>query len=180
MAYTVQTSRGFRRARDQLVAAIDARLEAVRDSGLSAEDLGDLGELAAKVAAVIPSVNPLAEVVGPCYDTPTLVQWLGISKQALDKRNRSGTVLGCRTRDGYWVYPAFQFDAQGRALPHLRDVLDALGREDDPARWRAAQWLAAPNPDLPGQVSSATWLRHGNDPGPVLSAARADAARWAA
>lgn len=180
MASAVSVDPGFARTRERLVEAIDAQLAAVAASGRTAEDLGDLDDLAAKVGAAIPTGHPVADLVGPCYDTPGLTAWLGISKQALDKRNRTGAVLACRTSDGHWVYPAFQFDADGRPLPHLREVIAVLTGEGGADRWRVASWLAAPSPDLPGKVPAAEWLRGGDDPTPVLLAARADAARWAA
>jgi hypothetical protein len=173
-------STGFVTLREQLVATIDAQLTHAAENGLDPAALGRPEELAARVGAAIPiGRHPTAALVGPCYDTPGLARWLGISKQAIDKRNKAHTLLACRTESGSWRYPALQFDDRGNTLPHLRELLDVLIRPGDERRWRAARWLAAPAPYLPGNVSAADWLRGGGDPRPVLAAARADAARWA-
>ena len=55
----------------------------------------------------------------------------GISRQAVDKRRRSGRVLALRER-GDWLYPRWQI-ADGQALAGLEEVLDVLTeREHDP------------------------------------------------
>jgi len=173
-------STGFVSLREQLVATIDTQLAHAAENGLDPEDLGRAEELAARVGAAIPTGrHPTAVLVGPCYDTPGLSRWLGISKQAIEKRNKAHTLLACRTESGSWRYPAMQFDERGKTLAHLREILDVLNTPGDERRWRAARWLAAPAPYLPGNVSAAAWLRSGGDVQPVLTAARADAARWA-
>ncbi|WAX55535.1 hypothetical protein M6B22_13395 [Jatrophihabitans cynanchi] len=174
-------SASFASLREQLVATIETRLALATENGLGPEDLGSAEELTARVGAAIPiGRHPTAALVGPCYDTRGLSRWLGISKQAIDKRNKAHTLLACRTESGFWRYPALQFDDRGNPLPHLRELLDVLITPGDDRRWRAARWLAAPAPYLPGNVSAAAWLRSGSDVQPVLTAARADAARWAA
>jgi hypothetical protein len=166
--------------RAQLVATIDTQLAHAARNGLDPDDLGSAEELSARIGAAIPTGrHPTAVLVGPCYTTPGLARWLGISKQAIDKRNRSRTLLACRTESGAWRYPALQFDERGRTLPKLRELLEQLAGPGDERRWRAARWLAAPAPYLPTAVSAAAWLRDGGDPAPVLAAARADSARWA-
>ena len=176
----MQPSASFSGLRARLVEAIDSRLAAAEANGLRPEDLGDPLDLASRVAAAIPTRHPSAELVGACYDGPGLARWLGVSRQAVSQRNKARTFLGCRTTHGRWVYPAWQFDSNRRPIPHLAELITILAGEDDRRRWRAARWLAAPCPNLPGRVSAANWLGRGGDPEPVLSAARADARRWSA
>lgn len=121
--------------------------------------------------------HPTAELVGACYDAAGLARWLGMSTQAVEQ---NPNLLACRTAAGRWVYPALQFDAERRPLPCLAELVAILTGPDDTRRWRAARWLAAPNLELPDQMSAANWLRSGGDPALVLAAARADAARWVA
>jgi hypothetical protein len=174
-------STDFASLRERLVATIDDQLAHAAENGLQPADLGSPDELSARVGAAIPvGRHPTAALVGPCYDTPGLSRWLGISKQAIEKRNKARSLLACRTEGGHWCYPALQFDERGHTLPHLRELLQLLAGADDDRRWRAARWLAAPAPYLPEDVSAAQWLRQGGDPDPVLAAARADAHRWAA
>src|SRR5689334_19202311 len=91
---------GFDRLRAMLVETIDNQIAAAAANGLGPEDLGDPEQLAARVGAAIPTGHPTAELVGACYDTPGLARWLGVTKQALDKRNKARTILACRTADG--------------------------------------------------------------------------------
>jgi hypothetical protein len=102
----MQPGDGFGPLRARLVAAIEDRLAAAEAAGLRPEDLGDPTQVAARVAAAIPSRHPTAPLVGACYDESGLVRWLGISRQALGARRRARAVLACRTAEGHWVYPA--------------------------------------------------------------------------
>jgi hypothetical protein len=76
------------------------------------------------------------------------------------------------------VYPAWQFTEDGTTVPHLAEVLGVLRAGTD-SPWTQALWLCAPAEYLDGSTP-AEWLAAGRDPAPVLLAARADAARWAA
>lgn len=111
----------------------------------------------------------LAERVGPCYRTAQLVRLLPesgrpITDEAVRARRRSGSLLGLRTRDRRWVYPAWQFRARPGRLVVRDDVLDLwalLGAADDP--WSRAAWVRGPRRDLDGH-SPLTWLEaHGLD-----------------
>jgi len=73
------------------------RADELARQGRSLRSLGDLGELAARMVAVLPSVHPYDTAIGPFYDTGGLSQWLGVSRQALADRVRRGTLLACRT-----------------------------------------------------------------------------------
>ena len=158
-----------RRLRDRLAAAGDA-----------ARRLGDPAELAERWVATLPlAVNPVEDLAGPFYDTTSLARWLGVSRQALDSRVRSRSILGLPTEGGSRVYPAQQFRAAGAVVPHLAAVLHALaGGVDDPWTW--ALWLAARDPGGFDGLSAYEWLAAGRDPAPLLAEARADARRWAA
>lgn len=169
----------FTELRSALMRRIDDKLAEARRRGLHAADLGHDQTLADRVAAAIPTGHPVADTVGPCYDTPGLTRWLGISKQALAKRVANKTVLGCRSSDGHWLYPAWQFDEHGNASRDLPELITILAGPDDD-RWRAAVWLSAPSPDLPDAEPAGAWLARGGAADIVLRAARADAARWAA
>ena len=77
------------------------------------------------------------------------------------------------TADGVSVFPAFQFDAYGNRLPHLKKVLDILYHGiDDPWTW--ATWLNTENRD--GQTN-ADRLRHG-DWESVVEQATQDSWAW--
>jgi hypothetical protein len=170
--------RTFADFRSAIRAAVAARLDEAERSGLTPGDLGDPQTLARRAAAIIPVRHPVNRVVEPVYDTAGVADWLGISRQAVHKAARTGRMLGCLTADRRTVFPVWQFADDGTLVKHLREVLAALGAVRDP--WRAALWLAAPAPYLPGNRSAIAWLSTGGDPQPVLAAAVDDAAHWAA
>jgi hypothetical protein len=164
----------------ELRSQVRRRLTELRQSGHTPADLGDPRLVADMMIRMLPVPNPLADKVGPCYDTPGLVAWLGISKQAVDARVRKRALLGLPTAGNrVRVYPAWQFRDDGSVIPHLRDVLDILAA-GSPDPWIWALWLSSRNPNTYDGLSAAEWLAHDHDPVPILDEAHADAARWAA
>lgn len=122
------------------------------------------------LVAVLPdNSSVLAERVGPCFRTAQLVRLLPesgprITDEAVRARRQSGRLIGLRTRDRRWLYPAWQFHTRPGRLVIRDDVLELwglLGAVDDP--WSRAAWLSGPRGDLAG-VSPLAWLdRHGLD-----------------
>jgi hypothetical protein len=66
----------------------------------------------------------------PAYTGAWLASRLGIEPRKLDLRRRSGELLAVPAdADGTdWVYPAWQFDRNGRPIPAVERVM-AAGRE---------------------------------------------------
>jgi hypothetical protein len=157
---------------------VHQRLTAAAAAGAVPEELADPTTVADSMVAALPSAHPFDTMAGPFYDTAALIAWLGITRQALHQRVRGSQVLACRTADGHTVYPAWQFTASGQPITGLAEVLAVLVDAADDA-WTVAIWLRTPSEDL-GGLSAADWLAEGRDPAPVLAAARADGARWAA
>lgn len=153
--------------------------ERMREAKVSPDMLGDPQHLADRVVAAAPSQpSPLEGLTGPFYGTAGLRAWLGVTRQALADRVRGKRLLGMRTGDGTWVYPAWQFTDDRRTIPHLAEVLRALAAgSDEPWTW--ALWLTAPSEDWQG-LPAWRYLADGGDLAPVLFEARVDAARWAA
>lgn len=137
----------------------------------------DLRAFARRAIASVPRSNPLADSIGDFYDTAGLVQWLDISKQAIAKRVAKQHMVGCKTADGHWVYPAWQFDDHGEVINGVTEVLDVLLGQRDP--WAAARWFVIPSPYLPGELSAIEWLSRGDDPAVVIAEARKDTERLA-
>lgn len=130
------------------------------------------------------SSEQLAGRVGPCYRTSQLVRLLPASGQpitdeAVRARRQSGHLIGLKTRDRRWVYPAWQFRTRPGRLVVRDDVLDLwalLGADDDP--WSRAAWARGPRRDL-DEHSPLAWLDiHGLDE--RLRAAAGDRRRRAA
>lgn len=124
----------------------------------------------------IPTEHPFTKL-GPFYATPGLCRWLGISRQGLHQKVLKHQMLACTTAAGQRVYPAWQFTPDRRIIPGLTAVLPILLAATDP--WTAAMWLTSASDRLDGDTAI-TVLRRTTDSSPVVAAATADAARWAA
>jgi hypothetical protein len=107
--------------------------------------------LAKRMAASIPAVNELDDAVGPFYDTAGLVKWLGISKQGIAYKVENRSLLGVRSSDAHWLYPAYQFTDHGELLPRLKEILDAIDPENSNP-WSTAIWLNQPMEKLGGKT----------------------------
>lgn len=70
------------------------------------------------------------------------------NKSALAARWRSEGKVFAMEEAGRLVYPAFQFDPQGRPRPIIADVLAALGTRVGP--WQVALWFVSPSGWLDG------------------------------
>ena len=144
-------------------------------------DVGEairLGELAAE--EVIAGAR-WSQIVGDRIDTTAVTGLLGITRQALAKRQASGSLLGLPGHGTTW-YPIWQFDSGKQAIrPEVRDVIgafrDAIGSNVEPLL--IASWAStAQHEDLRGQTP-ADWLAHDNDTEQLRQAARRAAERLA-
>lgn len=152
---------------------------------LGSRSPADLARLTATLAALGESVShPLAERIGPCHRTPQLQRLLSesgapITDEAVRGRIRSGSLIGLKTRDRRWVFPAWQFHARAGRLVVRADVVE-LWRLTDGGfdAWTRAAWMAGARRDLDGSAPL-EWLEaHGLDP--RLRAAAGDFRRRAA
>lgn len=163
---------------EQLLTALRSELGTQHLSLVGA----NVGLVAKRMAEVVPRTlpgNKMADKVGPFYDGAGVQTWLGITRQALQKRRDTRTILGCRTADNHWIYPVWQFQDDGKLIPGLPEVLRTLadGINDG---WTWALWLQG---DVPGQLdgkTAAQWLADGGDVNAVLQLAANDAAAWRA
>jgi hypothetical protein len=93
---------------------------------------------------------------------------LGITRQAVDKRRRSGRLIAVNTGRRGYAYPAWQFDGEHGTLPGLREVLDALS-DFDP--WMQVVFMLNSNERLDGRTPLALLRR--DELAAVLRAAHA-------
>jgi hypothetical protein len=91
----------------------------------------------------------LDAAVGPFYDPRGLRKWLRYSRAELALLEESRDILFVTTSDGYSLYPAFQFDAHGRPLLKLHELLEGPDPDRDDA-WGDAVWLNDAAEDLDG------------------------------
>lgn len=168
---------------DPRVAAVRTFTEALEKEmlrlGVDLSDV-DIPRLVRSLLRAVPKTDSseLADRTGPFYDTSAMISWLGITRQALDKKVRNGRMLACMTSDRVRLYPVWQFADSGATLPHFTDVLRVLsqGTKDG---WTIALWMVTKVEQLNGK-SAVEWLSSGADPEPVFVSARNDAAAWAA
>lgn len=146
--------------------------------GRSVTELGSAVQLAGRMLATLPEPSPWDAVLGPFYRTSGVARLLGgVSRQAVAERRRRHTLLGLRTADGTWVYPASQFDDSGGVVDGLSQVLQVLAAAPVD-EWTAAGWLAAGQDEL-GSQTVFEWLRSGGDPQVPVVLARDQARRYA-
>lgn len=100
---------------------------------------------------------------------------LGVTRQAVDRRRRTGKLIGVNIGRRGYSYPAWQLASEHGTLPGLREVLAALS-EFGP--WMQVVFMLNGNDRLDGEAPLAT-LRH-NDLDVVLQAARASGGHGAA
>ena len=91
---------------DALSDGLQRRLEAMEGDP---HTLGEPDEVAERMLSVVPQQHPWDTQIGPFYDTPAVVQLLGITRQAVADRAQRGTLLRVTTRQGRHLYPVFQF-----------------------------------------------------------------------
>jgi hypothetical protein len=109
----------------------------------------------------------LLEAEGGSISADEVAKLLSISRQAVDKRRRSGRLIGVtRGRHGY-AYPIWQFDETG-TISGLEDVLSKLHQHDP---WMQIIFMLSPNSRLRGRSPLAV-LREKNIDA-VLTAASA-------
>jgi hypothetical protein len=92
------------------------------------------------------------ELLERCGATLTAEQagkLIGISRQAIDKRRRSGTLIGLR-QGGSWHYPGCQFDEQRHeVIAGLPRLLEAMPKSSP---WVVLDFLLAPDQTLNGRT----------------------------
>ena len=165
---------------DRVERQLAERADELAGQGRSLSSLGDLDDLAARMVAALPSVHPWDAAFGPFYDTAGLMQWLGVSRQALADRVRRGTLLACRTTDGHLLYPILQFGRTGQVRPGVIDVVGILGRAGADG-WAVGLWLTTPSDAFDGESAVDYLVLHRSSKEVVervVTVATGDATRW--
>ncbi|GAA5107144.1 hypothetical protein GCM10023339_04800 [Alloalcanivorax gelatiniphagus] len=163
---------------EEVVGRFRQRLTERYASGTAVTPVEDPGAVADRLALLVPLVqpgNPMAELVGPFYDTAGMRTLLGSTRQAIHDRTVRGTLLGVQTGEGQWIYPTFQLDGD----QPRKDVVEVLKVLRGGPRWSVAVWLCTPDEAL-DRLSPEQWLTKGGDLDAVLRLARGLAHDWAA
>ncbi|MBF6347948.1 helix-turn-helix transcriptional regulator [Nocardia flavorosea] len=90
--------------------------------------------------------RPFGADEGEDWTTPRVVDFLGVSRQAVNKRLHGRTILGYR--DGRRTrFPAWQFDREAAEVrPEVAELLEALGDGFEPAE--VSRWTVTVIPEL--------------------------------
>lgn len=129
-------------------------------------DVGGLARILSDgeaIGAAVPTLDPLApliarntehrlELLERCGATLTAEQagqFIGISRQAIDKRRRSGTLIALR-QAGSWQYPRCQFnEARHEVIAGLPKLLESMAMSNP---WVVLDFLLAPDRTLDGRT----------------------------
>lgn len=159
--------------RGQILEAFEAQLEVELDRDKALWEVADdvaaqLGRDAARWAAA--SVT-WRKVAGDCIETADVTRMLDITRQAVAKRVKGGTLLGVPGRRTT-LFPAWQFDEERRDIrPDVKYVLQLFrveGGVDDP--YLIIGWADTPQEELEN-LSPRQWIEQAKDDGPLKLAA---------
>jgi hypothetical protein len=136
-------------------------------SGELLDDLRSVEPLAPAFIRGIEGQRRLLDEHGGTITAAQIAEMLGITRQAVDKRRHSHTLLALNMgRHGY-RYPVWQFTKSG-PLPGLEDILQALEPHDE---WMQIAFFVSKNPRL-GDETPVDMLKNG-EVERVVHAARA-------
>jgi hypothetical protein len=113
-------------------------------SGELLDDLETVEPLARAFIRGIEAKRALIEGHGGSLTSEKAAEILGITRQAVDKRRRTGKLIGLTTGRYGFRYPVWQFAETG-TIPGLEQALTALSSHDE---WMQAAFLISPNPRL--------------------------------
>lgn len=106
-------------------------------------------EVLARITAML-SVGDLTGAIGGFYAWRGVVAQLAeaTSRADVERLREQGKLLACRSRGGWWLYPAFQF-RDNEVVKGLPETLEAIGPNVD--GWQVALWMTRPSDDLGGR-----------------------------
>ena len=106
----------------------------------------DVTSIEAARARGIEARDQLIKAEGGSWAVQRVAKYLGLTRQAVDKRRKANKLIGLALgRHGY-LYPSWQFSKNG-TVPGLEDVLLELRRHDP---WAQVIFMLSPNDRLDG------------------------------
>lgn len=143
------------KSHERLFIGLAKELALVDPDGRLTQHATNLEALTRTLVAGMGAAEMWSEALGPVYDVDGVKSILGISKQAISKREN---LLALTTGSGRVVYPAFQF--VGTEVVGGMSQIRALLPKELISPWDLASWLNAPEADLDGN-KPIELLRHG-------------------
>jgi len=162
-----------------LVTAFRSRL-AEGASEIDSLDPNDAELIGLNAANVALASARWSQVLGDRIDTTQASELLGISRQALYKRQSAGSILGLPGQGTTW-FPSWQFDMLSRSIrSEVSDIIGAFReRLDAVDPFTIAAWaVQKQEEDLEG-IAPADWIGNGGDRRIVRVAAERAASRLA-
>ena len=158
------------------VAALEGLAERTNTLDIGREAAERIGREAAEQAV---SASAWDAAIGERIDTTHVCRLLNVSRQALAKRQHSGSLVGLTGRRIRW-FPKWQFDLEQRRIrPVVTDIVSAfrehLGSADPVL---IAAWATTPQDDLDGRTPG-QWATDGSDNEQLTLAAHRAAVRLA-
>jgi len=98
-----------------LTEIVEQYADTLAKAGSDLGEVGGIDGIAAVVRTLLPRPNRFAARVGPVYTTGQLTRLLpgttsdAITDEAVRDRQRNGRLVGFKTADGRWAWPAWQF-----------------------------------------------------------------------
>ncbi len=137
---------------ERLIAALRTTLASQPRNTISTARTREICRL---VAAMTKPQHDAFSHLGPLCTTADLVDWMGVSRQAINKAVKEARILAIRHQRGDWRYPTWQLTEEGRIVPGLNRVLARLHNILDPLE--AAAWFIQPCRALEDSTPAA-WL----------------------
>ena len=148
---------------ERLIHAVRAQLASRKKTQINDEVIEQVTRLVKSLTGPRKSIT---DAVGPVCSTADLVDWMGISRQAVNKAVKECRIFGVREGNGSWMYPTWQLTSNFQIVNGLPEV---LGRLDGAiSTVEIGRWFISAHPELEG-LSPAKWLQHGRE---VRSAVR--------
>ncbi len=104
-----------------------------------------------------------AKAIGPVYSEEGMAEMLETSLAEVVRMRDEGQILSLPTREGDYVYPAYQLTDEKEVVPGLHEVLTTFV-PGTISEYTFAAWLTNPRNDLFEGSSAITWSKeHGPD-----------------
>jgi len=155
----------------ELLDAIERQLLSRRSSLITPETITQAVHLIRSMTDPRPQ---LEDLVGPVCMTADVGDWLGITRQGINKAVRENRILAVQSPSSTWYYPTWQLLDDHSVVPQIAPVLGRLSDRVD--QITAARWFWSDNAALDG-ATPAQWLLRGDDLHTVVRAAETYARR---
>ncbi|MDO5719427.1 MAG: hypothetical protein Q4P05_01690 [Actinomycetaceae bacterium] len=126
------------------------------------------------ISAITSPRASMKDTIGPVCTTADLVEWMGISRQAINKAIKEARILAVRQGRGAWKYPVWQLTSDYQIVDGLSEVLPRMYGIID--SFDIAHWFMTVHRDL-SDLTPAQWLCDQRDVSALIALAERFARR---